>query len=562
MGRLSAAVLLLLISQISAASAQIAFRHAPERLPAGEPANLFVEVTGNESIDGFVLTLPASWVLDGIRIADDTGRSTNFTTEPLVEYANRWLIVADSPMHRSAYLILTVNPVSPSGASTATVTPVRLHHADRGGGEPRVLDNLRSRVVLPVVSERNAPIGRSADFSPRAHRPAHDREAAGRFIPFDADRVPGPWDVFTVETWLKTTDFEQIVLSTWTGRDDDPYPFELVIDGSGHIVSYQGTEDHHVSMKSARPVADGSWHHVALVHDSPEGWTRLFVDGMRADSLVHRRAMTFRQPEGLSLGSRVAREDPDGDSSSTRYTGRLDQLRIWPTARSLEDVRASRMDPRSVEMKDGLELTFDDDSGASLDIPIAEDSPFSQRGITDLSVRSDPIGVTIAWTAPVSDALAYEVERSADGLRYVPAGRLEAGRPAGASYSIIDPDPVDGVMYYRIRELLPGGKERLSDAVKVGMGQSGEEPSVILTGNFPNPFNPTTRISYTVRETQYVQVSVWDLSGQRISVLVDRTVSPGYHEVTFDADTLPSGPYFVRLSTSEGTQTHQMVLMK
>ena len=117
-------------------------------------------------------------------------------------------------------------------------------------------------------------------------------------------------------------------------------------------------------------------------------------------------------------------------------------------------------------------------------------------------------------------------------------------------------------MFYRVRELLPGGGERVSDAVKVGMGRQDEDMTVVLTGSFPNPFNPATRISYTVRETQYVRLSVWDLSGQMISLLVDETVTPGYHEVPFDAEGLPSGSYFVRLSTSEGTQTHQMVLMK
>lgn len=558
----SAAALVLLISPISAASAQIAFQHAPERLPAGEPANLFVEVTGTETIDGVVLALPASWVLDEIRIVDDAGQETGFTTEPLVEYANRWLILADNPIHYSASLVLTVNPVSPSAASTATVTPVRLGNSAGDRDEIRVLDHLRSRASLPVISEVNTTIGRSADFSPRAARLSRDAGAASRFLPFDADLLPGPWDAFTMEAWLKTTDFKQIVLSTWTGRDGDPYPFELMVDGSGHIVSYQGTEDHHVSMRSDRPIADGTWHHVAVVHDSPDGWTRLIVDGMRADSLVHRRTMTFRQPEGLAMGTRVTGGDSDGSAESFGYTGKLDQVRVWPTARSVEDIRASRLDSRTFEMGSGLELSFDDDQDTDLDIPVSEDSPFTKRGITDLTVRSGSGVVTITWRAPEKDALSYVVERSSDGHRYSVAGRLQAGLPAGASYSIADPDPGVGVMYYRIRELLSDGEERLSDAVKVGMGESGEELSVILTGNFPNPFNPTTRISYTVRETQYVQISVWDLSGQQVRVLVDQTLSPGYHEVTFDAEGLPSGTYFVRLSTSEGTRTHQMVLMK
>lgn len=555
---LTVAVLMSLILPISDVSAQIAFRYAPEHLLSGEQANLYVEVTGSERIDGFLLALPASWTLDALRVVDTTGRTSNASAEPLVEYANRWLILTDTPLRPSSMLVLTVNPVSPSATSTATVTPVRIEAPGRSA-EPRVLDNLQSRADLPVIPDLSSKMGRSADFSRRTDPSGRRESASGRFVAFDRAQMPGPWETFTLEVWLKTTAFQQIVLSTWSGRDGDPYPFELVVDGSGHIVSYQGTDDHHVSMRSRGPVADGAWHHVAVVHDTPAGWTRLVVDGVSVDSLVHRRAMTFRRPPGIAVGDRA---DPGAEPTTSYYTGRLDELKLWPEARTVAEIRESRMDPAVPRVPGGLRIPFDDDGDEDLDVQITDDSPFSLRGITGLSVRSRPEGVTIAWSAADGDAERFEVERSTDGIRYVTVGRVEAGLQADASYSIVDPAPGDGVMFYRVRELLPGGQERLSDAVKAGMGETDADLSVVLTGNFPNPFNPTTRISYTVRETEHVQLSVWDLSGQRVSMLVDETVSPGYHEIPFDAEGLPSGTYFVQLNTPDGTQTHQMVLMK
>ena len=90
----AAIVLLWTILPALPSTAQIAFRHAPEQLRAGESANLFIEVGGSERIDGFLVALPASWSMDAVRVVDETGRPIDVTTEPLVEYANRWLILA------------------------------------------------------------------------------------------------------------------------------------------------------------------------------------------------------------------------------------------------------------------------------------------------------------------------------------------------------------------------------------------------------------------------------------------------------------------------------------
>ena len=97
--------------------------------------------------------------------------------------------------------------------------------------------------------------------------------------------------------------------------------------------------------------------------------------------------------------------------------------------------------------------------------------------------------------------------------------------------------------------------------IKVGLGAELPQ-SVVLIGNFPNPFNATTTISYEVREMEAVRLAVWDLAGQQVGVLVDRVHSPGTYEVAFSAENLPSGTYFARLETEEGIESHKMILTK
>ena len=78
-----------------------------------------------------------------------------------------------------------------------------------------------------------------------------------------------------------------------------------------------------------------------------------------------------------------------------------------------------------------------------------------------------------------------------------------------------------------------------------------------LFNNYPNPFNPSTAIRYTVpgQLTQYkVSLKVYNVIGQEVATLVDRDQLPGYYEVTFDARRLSSGTYVYRIIVSGGTK--------
>jgi hypothetical protein len=80
--------------------------------------------------------------------------------------------------------------------------------------------------------------------------------------------------------------------------------------------------------------------------------------------------------------------------------------------------------------------------------------------------------------------------------------------------------------------------------------------------NYPNPFNPTTAISYTVPTTSEVTLKVFNIRGQEVATLVDGEVDAGTHSVTFTTDDLPSGTYFYKLSGDGIDETHKMVLLK
>jgi spore coat protein CotH len=94
-------------------------------------------------------------------------------------------------------------------------------------------------------------------------------------------------------------------------------------------------------------------------------------------------------------------------------------------------------------------------------------------------------------------------------------------------------------------------------------GSSSHTPSMfILEQNFPNPFNPTTVISYTLQAASKVHLSVYDISGRKIAELINGWRDAGVHEVTFDGSELASGIYFYHLTAGESAATGKMVLIK
>ena len=83
-----------------------------------------------------------------------------------------------------------------------------------------------------------------------------------------------------------------------------------------------------------------------------------------------------------------------------------------------------------------------------------------------------------------------------------------------------------------------------------------------LFNAYPNPFNPSTTIQYDVPELSHVRLTVYDMLGREVMVLVDGEREAGRYSVTMNADGLRSGVYVYRFQTGKFTQTRKVVLMK
>jgi len=83
-----------------------------------------------------------------------------------------------------------------------------------------------------------------------------------------------------------------------------------------------------------------------------------------------------------------------------------------------------------------------------------------------------------------------------------------------------------------------------------------------LYQNFPNPFNPVTKLSYKIDVKGHVTLRVYNLVGQVVRVMVNEVQEPGKYEVKFDASDLSTGVYLYKLQINDFTSVKRMTLLK
>ena len=84
-----------------------------------------------------------------------------------------------------------------------------------------------------------------------------------------------------------------------------------------------------------------------------------------------------------------------------------------------------------------------------------------------------------------------------------------------------------------------------------------------LNENYPNPFNPATKISFILPATGTATLSVYNILGQKVATLVDGVVrGKEVQTVSFDGSALASGVYYYRLQSGQNVETKKMVLIK
>jgi len=193
--------------------------------------------------------------------------------------------------------------------------------------------------------------------------------------------------------------------------------------------------------------------------------------------------------------------------------------------------------------------------------------------ITLFTVDANATGVKLKWTTATEiNNYGFEVERrrvveslssDVDELKqWTKIGFVSGSGTSNAphEYNYLDQKLTDGRYLYRLKQIDNDGSFKYSMSVEVDNNLT---PTVFsLTQNFPNPFNPSTTISFDLPRKSFVSLKVFDLIGREIASIISEDMPAGSYTKQWNASNLTSGVYFYRLQAGLFIETKKLVLLR
>ena len=135
-----------------------------------------------------------------------------------------------------------------------------------------------------------------------------------------------------------------------------------------------------------------------------------------------------------------------------------------------------------------------------------------------------------------------------------------------------DEDLENGDYIYYITSVFEEGESEPSDSIEVNIDFTDVSETLIpvstlLTGNFPNPFNPSTEINFQLSEQSNIEIIVYNIKGQEVKTLINTTMNAGYHKVEWQGrdkfgNSVSSGIYFYSMKTADYSRIKKMIMLK
>ena len=176
--------------------------------------------------------------------------------------------------------------------------------------------------------------------------------------------------------------------------------------------------------------------------------------------------------------------------------------------------------------------------------------------------------VELNWTtATETNNFGFSIERRSEESEFEEIGFVKGNGTSTLinSYSFIDSKPLSGVVYYRLKQIDLDGSINYSNEVLAD--NTGLIEGFRLLGNYPNPFNPSTTISFTLTEKENVRVLVRDILGSEVVEIFNGIASPGINRLQWKGtnsmgQTVNSGVYFYTVEVNNKVYSGKMIFNK
>lgn len=191
---------------------------------------------------------------------------------------------------------------------------------------------------------------------------------------------------------------------------------------------------------------------------------------------------------------------------------------------------------------------------------------------TNLNISQNSDGsIKLQWKNRNSEADSIVVQR---GVGNAPKNGVSG--VTFANYAKVGPNetvfvdsmaPYGSTYYYRLSVMMKDSTELQSYPIMIqptltGIVRTGTPTHFELFNNYPNPFNPSTNIKFSIARQGFVNLTVYNTLGQKVAVLVNKEMSVGNYSIKFNGMNLSSGVYLYVLKTGDFVKTKKMILLK
>jgi hypothetical protein len=226
----------------------------------------------------------------------------------------------------------------------------------------------------------------------------------------------------------------------------------------------------------------------------------------------------------------------------------------------------------SVVLKDSLFYLWYDGQASSTSkgrIGLTTSQNVTPVELTSFTATANDKEVILSWsTATELNNQGFEVQRKFGSNEFVTIGSVKGHGTTTSpnNYTYTDKLTDAGKYFYRLKQTDFGGKYEYSQTLEINWSPF---TTYMLDQNFPNPLNPTTTIGFGIPEKGNVRLSVLNILGEEIKILLNEEKEAGYHAIDFNASDLPSSVYFYRIqavpsssSRQAFSDTKKMILLK
>ena len=452
-------------------------------------------------------------------------------------FAQKTFIFADTFVHSSALrsyaLVMSARTI---GEIKIKFLPVKLY------SDSLIYDTVgvgKGQLTIKVKSSVEKTAGLCAKF-----------EKEG-FIKFNMNEKFTAKNGFTLSFWIKTTLMKGKMITFKSGIDKS---FMIVGLKSGNIFFSINNSIGKYEVVLPKFVSDGKWHNIII--GQSDNFLRFYIDGERIDEVLIPNLLQFEinrpsvRVENVLIDEIVLLKGGGA--------GIVERLSRYFVKADTEVIFLLKFENETVNISGNVSGV--ESSGVKF---VPSSAPICSPEVK-ISAQLKDNNIIINWEVEDPSFIdRFVVERKVRDELFQPVYQIFPSEQK--RYTFVDATAENNaVYYYRVKRVNRNGSIEFSDEVKIGVGLKRDFE---IIGNFPNPFNSETRIIYNLFNDTYVKLTVYDIVGREIAILVDGFQSAGRHEISFNlgnvkSNEITSGIYFYKLQTQRGYEIRKMIVIK